>query len=74
MEFAADLWPVEVDPGELELVVLNLAFNARDAMPNGGTITVRAENVPAGVGLEADGHDGLAGDFVRLSSATPAPA
>jgi signal transduction histidine kinase/CheY-like chemotaxis protein len=43
-EFAQNLWPVEVDPGELELVVLNLAVNARDAMPNGGTIVVRAEN------------------------------
>jgi signal transduction histidine kinase/CheY-like chemotaxis protein len=44
-EFAENLWPVEVDPGELELVILNLAVNARDAMPNGGTISVRAENV-----------------------------
>lgn len=44
-EFAENLWPVEVDPGELELVVLNLAVNARDAMPNGGTITVLAQNI-----------------------------
>jgi signal transduction histidine kinase/ActR/RegA family two-component response regulator len=46
--FAADLWPVEVDPNELELVILNLAFNARDAMPDGGTITVQGENVAEG--------------------------
>src|SRR6201986_2907711 len=32
-DFAANLWPVEVDPTEFELVLLNLAFNARDAMP-----------------------------------------
>jgi CheY-like chemotaxis protein/anti-sigma regulatory factor (Ser/Thr protein kinase) len=61
VDFPYDLWPTEVDPGELELVVLNLAVNARDAMPKGGTITVRAENAP-GV---ADGE--LHGDYVRLS-------
>jgi signal transduction histidine kinase/ActR/RegA family two-component response regulator len=55
------LWSVEVDPGELELVVLNLAVNARDAMPAGGVIEIRAENV-------ADVDDGvLKGDFVGLS-------
>lgn len=59
-ELADDLWPVEVDPGELGLVMLNLAVNARDAMPSGGTILVRAENAPA---------TGERGDFVRLSVA-----
>ena len=44
---ADDLWPVEADPGELELVILNLAVNARDAMPNGGVIEIRTENVAA---------------------------
>jgi signal transduction histidine kinase/CheY-like chemotaxis protein len=62
-KFASDLWTVEVDPGELELVVLNLAVNARDAMPSGGVITVQAENCPAMQG------DGLDGDYVRLSVA-----
>jgi signal transduction histidine kinase/CheY-like chemotaxis protein len=61
-EFAADLWPTKVDPGELELVVLNLAVNARDAMPNGGTIAVRAENC-------SDPGEGLIGDYVRLAVA-----
>ena len=59
-EFAEDLWPVEVDPGELELVILNLAVNARDAMPTGGIVTISAYNSPA----LAD-HE-LTGDFVRL--------
>jgi len=63
LEFAQGLWPVEVDPSELELVVLNLAVNARDAMPQGGTIQIRAENVSDPV--EGD----LAGDYVRLSVA-----
>jgi CheY-like chemotaxis protein len=48
MQFAPDLWPIEVDSGELELVVLNLAVNARDAMPGGGTITLKADNVSEG--------------------------
>ena len=61
--FAERLWCVEVDPGELELVILNLALNARDAMPDGGTIEINARNVPA----LAD-HD-LAGDFVCLDIA-----
>lgn len=60
-DFPEQLWPVEVDPGELELVILNLAVNARDAMPNGGTIVVRGENLP-------DLKEGeIAGDYVRLS-------
>ena len=60
-DFPDGLWPVEVDPGELELVILNLAVNARDAMPNGGTIVVRGENL---AGLN---EDEIAGDYVRLS-------
>ena len=61
VRLADDLWPVEVDPGELELVLLNLAVNARDALGAGGTICVRGENHP-------DWHgDGLSGDFVNLS-------
>jgi signal transduction histidine kinase/ActR/RegA family two-component response regulator len=58
--FAERLWHVEIDPGELELVILNLALNARDAMPGGGTIEITARNCPA-----LAEHD-LAGDFVRL--------
>jgi PAS domain S-box-containing protein len=60
-ELAVDLWPILVDPTELELVILNLCVNARDAMPNGGTIMLRAENA-AGVEKE-----GLSGDFVRMT-------
>jgi PAS domain S-box-containing protein len=60
-EFAADLWPIKVDPAELELVVLNLCVNARDAMPKGGTITIAAHN-------SENVRDGeLSGDLVSLS-------
>ncbi|MDM0078714.1 PAS domain-containing protein [Variovorax sp. J2P1-59] len=45
MDFAADLWPVEIDVGEFELAMLNLFANARDAMPDGGVITIDARNV-----------------------------
>ncbi len=71
VEFAPDLWPIEVDSGELELVILNLAVNARDAMPDGGSILLQASNAPNEVVL------GRQGDFVRLAvidSGTGIPA
>ncbi len=55
-----DLWRVEVDASQLEVAVLNIAINARDAMPDGGTITIEARNEPSG---RPDGQ----GDIVRLA-------
>jgi signal transduction histidine kinase/CheY-like chemotaxis protein len=56
IRFDEGLWPVEVDAGELELAILNLCVNARDAMPKGGTVTITGHNESA-----ADG------DFVCLA-------
>ena len=47
MTFGDDMWPVEVDPGELELAIVNLCVNARDAMAGGGVIAIAADNLPA---------------------------
>jgi signal transduction histidine kinase/CheY-like chemotaxis protein len=55
--FQEGLWAVEVDAGELELAILNLCVNARDAMTKGGTIFVGAHNW----------HDDAGADFVRVS-------
>src|SRR5690606_11107759 len=45
-DIAADLWPVEVDPAQFEVAILNIAVNARDAMPRGGPIRISARNAP----------------------------
>jgi signal transduction histidine kinase/FixJ family two-component response regulator len=50
MDFEKGLWPVEVDPGELELAILNICVNSRDAMTDGGVIRIAARNSAAGHG------------------------
>jgi len=60
----ADLWPVEIDVAEFELALVNIAVNARDAMPGGGTISISARNAILGA---RDKVDQLEGEFLALS-------
>jgi PAS domain S-box-containing protein len=60
----ATIWPIEVDAGELELALLNIAVNARDAMTNGGKFVVKATNVTLD---KRSAPDRLDGEFVALT-------
>jgi CheY-like chemotaxis protein len=55
----SDVWPVKVDLAELELAIVNIAVNARDAMPNGGAFTLTVGNVTA--------DDKLLGDHLNAA-------
>jgi CheY-like chemotaxis protein len=61
VEISDHVWNIESDPGALELALLNLAFNARDAMPQGGTLKISATNQ-----LLKGEPEGLRGEFVAL--------
>ncbi len=61
IETSDRLWPIDADAGALELALLNLAFNARDAMPGGGKLKISATNER----LEGE-PDGLRGEHVAL--------
>jgi signal transduction histidine kinase len=60
------LWPVMVDPAQLDAAVLNIVGNARDAMPDGGILTLRARNRQLPDAAFPEGAH-LSGDFVSLS-------
>jgi len=68
IDIAADVWPLEIDLGALELALLNLTVNARDAMPAGGTLTIQARNIAVEPPLAAR-RSVAVGDYVEIDLA-----
>jgi PAS domain S-box-containing protein len=64
---ASDLWPTRVDPSQVGDALLNLAINARDAMPHGGSIAIETTNVRIDAATAAEDGDMTPGDYIVLS-------
>ncbi len=64
---ANDLQPVLVDPGQLAQVLVNLAVNARDAMPDGGRLTIETRNVELDEAYAVEHADARPGKFVQIA-------
>jgi len=67
MKLAADLWPTMVDVGQLENALLNLAINARDAMPDGGRLTIETANRVLAHADTAGNEDLVPGEYVMIA-------
>jgi PAS domain S-box-containing protein len=62
------LWPTDLDPGQIQELILNLAINSRDAMPNGGRLTIATFNITSD-DMHLHGVEGESGDFVCMTVA-----
>jgi len=68
MDLSDDLWMVKIDPSQVDQVIMNLAVNASDAMPHGGTLTLRTANAVLDGAYAADNPDVQPGDYVLLEA------
>ncbi|PZO80492.1 MAG: hybrid sensor histidine kinase/response regulator [Mesorhizobium amorphae] len=66
IEHGRDLWPVRADLGQFEQVAVNLVVNARDAMPDGGEVTIRTRNVSAKEAAATGYRDLPLGEYVLV--------
>jgi signal transduction histidine kinase len=64
---APDVWQTSVDPSQLESAMLNLAVNARDAMPHGGRLTIEAQNTVLDPEYAAANAEVIPGDYVQIA-------
>ncbi len=62
----APLWPVKMDPSQIDQILANLCVNARDAIEGAGTVTVRTANITLDQGYCEHHRGALPGDYVRL--------
>jgi PAS domain S-box-containing protein len=65
--FGADLWPAEIDSGQISQVIANLVVNADQAMPNGGTLRVSCDNFSYDSDSSPDVTDLSPGDYIRIA-------
>ncbi len=68
-EFSDDLWSVFVDPGQFENAIINLGINARDAMPDGGRLTISTRNANIDQSFATSRAGITPGEYVRVSVA-----
>jgi PAS domain S-box-containing protein len=66
-QLTEDAWPALIDPGQLSTAILNLALNARDAMPGGGTLVLETRNIFLDDGYASMNPDVVAGNYVMIA-------